>query len=69
MWFCSKKNENPQEEKNLLPIKAIFVADSQTAGKGRCKKILPNIEKECKQRNLEYYNTFLIWWQSSLHIV
>jgi biotin-(acetyl-CoA carboxylase) ligase len=34
-FACSKKNENPQEEKNLLPIKAIFVANSQTAGKGR----------------------------------
>ena len=34
-FACSKKNENPQEEKNHLPIKAIFVANSQTAGKGR----------------------------------
>ena len=34
-------------------MKYVFILN-ETAGKGRCKKILPNIEKECKQRNLEY---------------
>ena len=34
-FVCSKKDENPQEEKKHLPIRAIFVADSQTNGKGR----------------------------------
>ena len=34
-------------------MKYVFILN-ETAGQGRCKKILPNIEKECNKRNLEY---------------
>lgn len=34
-------------------MKWIFIIN-ESAGRGKCKKILPNIEKECKQRNIEY---------------
>ena len=34
-------------------MKYIFIAN-EGAGKGKCKRILPNIEKECKKRNRDY---------------
>ena len=34
-------------------MKYIFIIN-EIAGRGRSKKILPNIEKECKKRNIEY---------------
>ena len=34
-------------------MKYIFIVN-ESAGKGKCKKILPNIEDECKKRKIEY---------------
>ena len=34
-------------------MKYIFIVN-EDAGKGKCKKILPNIENECKKRKIEY---------------
>lgn len=34
-------------------MKYIFIVN-ENAGKGKCKKILPNIENSCKKRNIEY---------------
>ena len=34
-------------------MKYIFIAN-ETAGRGKCKKVLPNIEEACKKRNIEY---------------
>ena len=34
-------------------MKYIFIIN-EIAGRGRSKKILPNIENECKKRNIEY---------------
>lgn len=34
-------------------MKYIFIMN-QNAGKAKCEKILPNIERECKKKNIEY---------------
>lgn len=34
-------------------MKYIFIVN-ETAGRGKCKKILPNIEAACQKRNIEY---------------
>lgn len=34
-------------------MKYIFIVN-ENAGRGKCKKMLPNIEKECKYRGIEY---------------
>ena len=34
-------------------MKYIFIAN-ETAGRGKCKKLLPNIEEACKKRNIDY---------------
>ena len=34
-------------------MKYIFIVNPN-AGKGKCKELLPKIEKECKKRNREY---------------
>ena len=34
-------------------MKYIFIVN-ESAGRGKCKKILPNIENACKDRNIEY---------------
>ena len=34
-------------------MKYIFIVN-ESAGKGKCKKILPNLEDECKKRKIEY---------------
>ena len=34
-------------------MKYIFIVN-ETAGRGRCQKILPKIEAACQKRNIEY---------------
>ena len=34
-------------------MKYIFIVN-ETAGRGKCKKVLPNIEEACQKRNIEY---------------
>ena len=34
-------------------MKRIFIVN-ESAGRGRCKKIIPNIEKECKDRDIDF---------------
>lgn len=34
-------------------MKRIFIVN-ESAGKGKCKKIVPNIEKTCKNRNIDF---------------
>ena len=33
-------------------MKYIFIVN-ETAGRGKCKKVLPNIEEACQKRNIE----------------
>ena len=34
-------------------MKYIFIVN-ESAGRGKCQKILPNIETACQKRNIEY---------------
>ena len=34
-------------------MKRIFIVN-ESAGRGKCKKIIPNIEKACKDRNIDF---------------
>lgn len=36
-----------------LNMKIIFIVN-ESAGRGKSKKIIPNIEKECKNQNIEF---------------
>ena len=36
-----------------LNMKMIFIVN-ESAGRGKSKKIIPNIEKECKNQNIEF---------------
>ena len=41
------------EEGMKLNMKMIFIVN-ESAGRGKSKKIIPNIEKECKNQNIEF---------------
>ena len=34
-------------------MKYIFIVN-ENAGRGKCKKIIPNIEKACENRNIDF---------------
>ena len=49
-------------------MKYIFIINT-IAGKGKYKKILPNIEKACKERKFEYEIRYITESLSGLDIV
>ena len=49
-----------------LNMKMIFIVN-ESAGRGKSKKIIPNIEKECKNQNIEFEIRYITkekwyWW-------
>ena len=48
-------------------MKYIFIMN-ELAGKGKCKTLVPNIEKVCKERNLEYEIRYITKEQSGVSI-
>ena len=48
-------------------MKYIFIVNEK-AGRGKCKKIVPNIEKSCKKRNIEFETRYITEEKSGIDI-
>ena len=50
-----------------LNMKMIFIVN-ESAGRGKSKKIIPNIEKECKNQNIEFEIRYITKEKSNIKI-